>query len=239
MERGAIVEVALTGRQKDTGKVFDTTDEKAARENGLYKENAVFAPLPVVVGEGDVLQGLDDALLEMKVGETRVVLLEPKKAFGERNQELVRVLPLKEFRERNVQPRPGLIVNVNDYFGRVQSVSGGRVRVDFNPELAGKEVEYEVRVVKAFSTPLEKMHALVHKHFPMLKEKDVQFDSAGKTVRVYFPMNPHGHDLQHAKASAGQSILKHVKEATAVEFVERFEAQEAQKGEVSASVKKE
>jgi FKBP-type peptidyl-prolyl cis-trans isomerase 2 len=45
-------------------------------------------------------------------------------------------------------PYPGMIVSVNRLRGKVLSVSGGRVRVDFNHPLAGKTLRFDVEVVE-------------------------------------------------------------------------------------------
>lgn len=173
MKEKTMVLVEFTGKELNSGKVFDTTSEKIAKEAQLYRENAVFKPIPVVIGNGDLLKGLDDALKEMKEKETKTIKLEPKDAFGERKPELVVVVPLQEFRNRKIQPVPGLIVDLNGQYGKVQTVSGGRVRVDFNNDLAGKEVEYEIRINKEVKDVNEKVQLMTEKFFPLKKEKAV------------------------------------------------------------------
>ena len=171
MKEKTMVLVEFTGKELITGKIFDTTSEQTAKQNGLFRENALFKPIPVVVGNGDVLKGLDDALKEMKEKETKTIKLAPKDAFGERKPELVVIVPLQEFRNRKIQPVPGLIVDLNGQYGKVQTVSGGRVRVDFNNDLAGKEVEYEIKVLREIKDVNEKVALMTEKFFPLKKEK--------------------------------------------------------------------
>ena len=162
-----VIIIEFTGMEQESGKIFDTTDEKTAKENGLYKENAIFKAIPVVTGKGDVLPGLDEALEKMKAGEEKTIEMGPEKAFGERKKDLVIVVPLQEFKKRKIQPFPGLIVDLDGQYGRVQTVSGGRVRLDLNSDLAGKNVEYKIKVIKEYTKPEEKAQALAEKYFPI------------------------------------------------------------------------
>ena len=186
MKEKAVILVEFTGKEKTSGKIFDTTNEKIAKENGIYKENAVFQPIPVIVGNKDVLQGMDEALLEMKVDEEKTILLKPEKAFGERKKELIVVIPVKEFTKRKIKPYPGLIVDLNNTYGKVQTVSSGRVRVDMNSELAGKEVEYTLKIIKEITNPEEKAQVLTDKFFP-LKDLKTKVILTKDTLRVEFP----------------------------------------------------
>ncbi|MFH1390841.1 MAG: peptidylprolyl isomerase [Candidatus Diapherotrites archaeon] len=221
MKEKSCVLIEFTGKISETGKIFDTTDEKTAKEHGLYKEHAVFKPIPVVIGNGDVLKGLDAALKEMKEGETKNVELSPEKAFGQRKKELVVVIPVKQFTERKIKPFPGLIVDLNGNYGRVQTVSGGRVRVDLNNDLAGKDVEYSVKIIKEIKTPKEKAEVLTKKYFPM-KDKKAETKLEKDILKVKFP--------KELAPQVGQLLVpftKTIKEAIpeikSVEFVESFE----------------
>tara|TARA_Y100000310_G_scaffold193496_1_gene193439 strand:+ start:804 stop:1514 length:711 start_codon:yes stop_codon:yes gene_type:complete len=221
MKEKSCVLVEFTGKVSETGKIFDTTDEKTAKENGLYKENAVFKPVPVVIGNEDVLKGLDAALKEMKEGESKNVELTPEKAFGLRKKELVVVIPTKQFTERKIQPFPGLVVDLNGQYGRIQTVSGGRVRVDLNNDLAGKDVEYSVKIVKEIKTAKEKAEVLTEKYFPM-KDKKAETKFEKDILKVKFP--------KELASQVGQLLVpftKTIKEAIpeikSVEFVESFD----------------
>jgi FKBP-type peptidyl-prolyl cis-trans isomerase SlyD len=165
MKKGDLISIEFTGREKSTGKVFDTTQKDVAEKEGLSTSGREYGPVPVVAGNGEVLPGLDNALMEMKVGEHQTIELPPEKAFGHRNAQLIKVLPLSEFKKNNIPAVPGTWINANDMMGKVQSVSGGRVRVDFNPELAGKEVTYELKILKHYTDEKEMLDVLTNKIF--------------------------------------------------------------------------
>jgi len=190
----------------------------------------------VVVGEGDVLKGLDRALLEMKVGEERTVKLQPAEAWGERNPNNISVVPLQQFRQRKISPVPGLVVDVNGRQGRVQSVSGGRVRVDFNHPLAGKELLYELKVEKEITRPREQVEALYNKYFYMVPEKEKKLVIGKKEVEV--SLSPrYSANLGPLKKLFGEMVSKHVKGFEKVRFVEEFVAEK--RGEKAAGEKGE
>ncbi len=165
MHKGDLISIEFTGREMNTGKVFDTTNKNTAEKEGLTTSGREYGPVVVVAGSGEVLRGLDEALLSMEAGESKKIELSPEQAFGNRNSQLIKVLPLSDFKKNNVPAVPGTVVNANDMMGKVQSVSGGRVRVDFNPDLAGKTVEYEVKIVKHFTEEKEQLQALTDKMF--------------------------------------------------------------------------
>ncbi len=185
MKEKTLVLAEFTGKELTHGKIFDTTSERVAKENGLYRENAIFGPLPIIVGHGDVIPGLDEAMKEMKEGETRKLRLAAPKAFGERNKDLIVIVPLKEFHSRNIKPLPGLVVDLNGNYGRVQTVSGGRVRVDMNSDLAGKEVEYELKIVREIKEDKEKAQLLAEKFFPLKQKPETRIEN--ETLKVKLP----------------------------------------------------
>ena len=176
MQKGDLISIAFTGKDVTTGKIFDTTDAETAQKEGMTASKKQWGPIPIIVGSGEILPGLDECLQGMKAGETKKIVLEPAHAFGERNPQLIRVLPLSEFTKNKVSPIPGTIVNANDMLGKVQSVSGGRVRVDFNPDLAGKKVEYEIKVVEHYTEAKAQLDALVKKAFPAWEKPHVKHE---------------------------------------------------------------
>ena len=183
-----MVLLEFSGKELLNGRIFDTTSEGEAKANGLFRENAVFKPVPVIVGHRDLLAGLDEEVSKMKEGEERVVRLPPAKAFGERRKDLVVVVPSQQFAEHKIRPAPGLIVDLNGTLGRVQTVSGGRVRIDMNNDLAGKEVEYKLKIVKEISSPPEKCQFLLEKFFPLRGAKaESKLDASSGKLSVMLP----------------------------------------------------
>jgi FKBP-type peptidyl-prolyl cis-trans isomerase 2 len=221
MQKGDIILVELTGRNSESRKVFETTSREIAEKEGILSENAIYKPIAIVVGKQVLVKGLEKAIEEMKEGEERKLSLMPEEAFGERKQELVGIVPLKEFQNRKINPFPGLIVDLNGNAGRVQSISGGRVRVDFNNDLAGKQVEFEVKVLKKLETTEEKAKALVEKILGRLEAKiKVQGEEAEIELPEEVQKSEH---LKVLEKIIEKEILENVKELKKVKFKEEAE----------------
>jgi FKBP-type peptidyl-prolyl cis-trans isomerase 2 len=158
------VTIDYTARVKD-GRVFDTTGADIARREGIFDDKRVYRPMPVIVGEGQVVKGLDEALKHLKVGEEKELELAPDSAFGARNPDFIRLVPIKVFKQQGINPVPGMPVELDGRNARVQTVAGGRVRVDFNHELAGRTLVYNVKVVSKAASDEEKIAFLIERSF--------------------------------------------------------------------------
>lgn len=154
------VEIDYTGKLAD-GTVFDTTNEKVAKDHHLPSQNRKYKPAVICVGERQLLPGLDAQLPDKEMGKEYTVTLPPEKAFGKRDIKLVKIMPMNLFRQHKVQPRPGLQVDVDGEMGLVTRVSGGRVMVNFNHPLAGKEVIYSYKVLRKVTDQKEKVTAFL------------------------------------------------------------------------------
>lgn len=139
------VELEYTGRLKEGNLVFDTTDEKTAKEAKIFSENADYKPIIICIGEHHIMQGIDK-FIEGKEPGRYTLELPSEKAFGKKSAEFVKMIPMSKFAEQNVRPVPGLRLNIDDHVGIVKTVSGGRTVVDFNHPLAGKDVVYELKI---------------------------------------------------------------------------------------------
>ncbi|MDP3698018.1 MAG: peptidylprolyl isomerase [Nanoarchaeota archaeon] len=154
------VEIDYTGKLAD-GTVFDTTSEKIAKEQHLHSPKQKYQPTVVCVGERQLLPGLDAQLVDKELGKEYTVTLPPEKAFGKRDIKQVKIIPMNMFQQHKVQPHPGLQVDVDGEMGMVSRVSGGRVIVNFNHPLAGKEVTYSYKVLRKVTDQKEKVSAFL------------------------------------------------------------------------------
>ncbi len=158
MEKGDFVRINYIGRL-ESGEIFDLTLEDVAKKENIHNPNFKYKPVPIIVGSGFVIPGLDNSILGMEVGEKKTVEIEPKDAFGERDAKNVRVIPKTLFKRQNMEPTQGMVIDFSGIKGRVQSVSAGRVMVDFNNPLAGKKLKYELEIVERIEKPEEQIKA--------------------------------------------------------------------------------
>lgn len=153
--KGEIAVVHLTGRiaeGEDVGEVFETTDVDVALNEGVYHDHRDYKPLEFRVGEGKVVPGLDEAVERMAVGEERTVEVAPERAFGERNDEKVVDISRDELEAQSgVTAEPGeLVESEMGDTGWITEVEDEIVTVDFNHELAGVPVEFELKLLDAY-----------------------------------------------------------------------------------------
>lgn len=186
-----VIRLHYTGKIKETGEIFDTTYEDVAKEAGIYNEKGIYGPVPIAVGAGHVIKGLDEALEGLEVGKKHTIELPPEKAFGKRDPKLIKTFTIGQFRRQGIYPFPGLDVEIETdsgtkLKGRIISVSSGRVRVDFNHPYAGKTVIYEVGILEKIDDPIEKVKALIELRIPRIDFEKVQIEVGENDVKIDF-----------------------------------------------------
>lgn len=149
------VEIEFTGRVKN-GDVFDSNVKEE-----LGKANVKGEPKPFVFPIGNLMfvKGVDEFLIGKDVGKYEIKLL-PEDAFGKRNPKMIQMVPLKNFLQNKINPIPGASFNMDGRVAKILTVSGGRVMVDFNNPVAGKDVEYSVNVLRKVDDIKEKVKAM-------------------------------------------------------------------------------
>ncbi|MCK5283298.1 MAG: peptidylprolyl isomerase [Nanoarchaeota archaeon] len=155
IQKNDFIEISYTGKMKEDDIIFDTTDEKIAKDNELG-QNAL-GPIVICVGQGQILGGIDKNLVGKEAEKEYDIVLQPEEAFGKKSAKLIQLMPAKKFRDNNIVPQPGLQVNIDDEIGIIKTASGGRILVDFNHPLSGKVVEYNVKIIRKVEDDKEKI----------------------------------------------------------------------------------
>jgi len=177
------VEIEFTGRVKD-GEIFDSNIREDLEK--IHKDNNPIEtkPFTFCIGEGMFLPAIEEFLIGKQVTpETYKIELPSEKAFGKRDTKLIQRIPLKVFKDQNLNPVPGFVFTFDGRVGKVLASSSGRVIVDFNNPIAGKDVVYTVKVLKKVEDINEKAKSLI-KFF--LKD-EFKFEIEGKKIVVHVP----------------------------------------------------
>lgn len=147
---GDTVTLEYTGRLDD-GTVFDSSREDVAQEAGIAEAqpDREFAPLTVEVGAGQVIEGMEDGLVGLDEGESTTLEIPPEEAYGEWTEEHVQEFDTAELEEMLGQlPEEGAFLQAqNGQHGEITHVDDEVVKVDFNPDLAGETLEFDVEIV--------------------------------------------------------------------------------------------
>lgn len=226
LRKGGFILVDYVAKVKETGEVFDTTIEETAKKERLYKEGEIYEPKLVVIGEGWVLKVLDESLITMEVGRTASVEILPEKAFGKRDPEKVKRVPLRHLTAKGITPSLGMRVEYNGKMATVRTIGAGRVLLDFNPPLAGKTLVYEVTVQKKLKTRKAKIAALIHRRIPLVEEPKFKFTLKEKTVSIEMPEEAfYLEGIQVAKRGIAVDVQRFFPKITTVRFIETFKTE--------------
>lgn len=226
LQKGDFILIDYVAKVKETGEVFDTTIEETAKKERLYKEGEIYEPKLIVIGEGWVLKALDESLTTMEVGKTTSVEIPPEKAFGDRDSEKVKRVPLKQLTAKGITPSLGMRVEFNGKMATVRAMGAGRVLLDFNPPLAGKTLVYEVTVQKKLEIIKEKIGALIHRRIPAVEETKFKFMAKAKTVNIQMPEEAlYLEGIQVAKRGIAMDIQRFFPKIAIVKFTETFKAE--------------
>ncbi len=135
IKKGDKVKVEYTGKLKD-GTVFDTSEGKA--------------PLSFEIGAKQVIPGFEKAIEGMKVGEDKEFTLSVEEGYGPIKAELQQEIPRDKLPEKP-EPKQGMMLLMKAPTGqqipaRIVKVADGKVTIDINHPLAGKELTFTVKV---------------------------------------------------------------------------------------------
>ena len=223
IREGDFVIVDYVARVEETGEIVDLTLEDVAKKEKIYREDGIYKPKLVIVGEGWFIKGFEEGLIGLEVGKKAEIKVPPEKGFGERDPKKIKVVPIREFRKSGITPRPGMRVTINGKVGTIHTVTSGRVRVDFNHPLAGKTIIYEVYVRKKLTDDLEKIKAIIGRRLRGVDEEKFEVEIENSKVRIHMPNEVFLlENIQYAKLGIASDIHKHFPQINSVVFVEEI-----------------
>ena len=225
---GDFLEIEYTARNAQDNTVIATTEEKVAKDANIYSKDIKYGPALVILGANAVVKGLEKELKGMDLGKEKEFTLKPEDAFGNRIEDLVRVMPLSEFRAQNINPEPGMRINIDNVTATVRSVGSGRVVVDANHPDAGKEIMYKVKILKVLQDKKDRIDALCRTY----EVKPTKVEEQGKNIDIYFDSKvKKDADYFVNKTSMLAALFTYLKELEKIEVHEEY-VKEQQKDDV-------
>ena len=147
---------------------------KGTLDDGTVVESSELRgrPLEILVGAGQVLKGFENALLGMEKGEEKEVKIEPKDAYGERNEALVKEVPRKAIPE-NVELKVGVVLLLKTPEGQqigaqVKEIKDEMVVLDLNHPLAGQNLTFKIKLVDISRSIIKNTRIFLKKPFRIL-----------------------------------------------------------------------
>lgn len=107
-------------------------------------------PLKFILGASQVIAGLERALVDAKEGESKKLVIAPQEAYGEYRIDFLQEVPRDQFQGIDLQEGMTLFGQGED--GRsvqvsVKSFNDEHVMIDYNHPLAGKTLEFDVKIL--------------------------------------------------------------------------------------------
>lgn len=142
---GDTIKVDYVGKFEN-GTTFDTSIREVAEEEDIYVQERNYTPLTFTVGSGQVIKGFDEGIIGMREGEEKNLTIPPEKAYGEYNETRVQTFPLEVI---GFQEPPEIGQRFPSPYGqfKVIDVNETHATLDFNHELAGKTLVFDIKLV--------------------------------------------------------------------------------------------
>ncbi|NGM71000.1 peptidylprolyl isomerase [Natronolimnobius sp. AArcel1] len=182
LQNGDFVELEYTAYTADGDQLVDTTDPEVAEEEGVDDQGQEFKPRTIVLGEGHIFEGVEEAITGSEAGDEGSVTIAAEDAFGEYDPDDVQTVSAEKIDEDDRYP--GANVQVDGQQGYISTIIGGRARVDFNHPLAGEDVEYEYEILGEVDDREQKAAGLFEMYLGMEPDLWIETDEVEEEVPV-------------------------------------------------------
>ena len=140
VQTGDVVSVHCIGKLKN-GEIFENTYDSE--------------PFIFQVGSPEIIPGLSEAIIGMEEGEEKEVTITSDKAFGPRDENLIRTVP-RDALSLDVEPETGLMLNLvvetpqgeMTFPATIVNVTDSELVLDLNPPLAGQDLIFQIKLLK-------------------------------------------------------------------------------------------
>ncbi len=213
----------FTLKVKESGQTVDTTYDAVAKDSHIHREDTPYGPRFIILGEGWLPKGLEDSLVGIDVGKPTTVELPPEKGYGARDPAKMRLVPLRRFRDKQIDPVPGAEIDLDGRPAVVRAVGAGRVQVDYNHPFAGRTLIYDVSVEKVLEDENEKILNVISKRIPEVDKTKFAVERSGKELTIDVPEEAfYLSGLQVAKKAVTSDLQKYFPEIDTISFREIF-----------------
>ncbi|MBR5954738.1 MAG: peptidylprolyl isomerase, partial [Methanobrevibacter sp.] len=143
------------------------------------------------------------------------------------------LIPMKEFKKQGMTPYPGMRISAEGGEGKILTVNGGRVKVDFNHPLAGKDLVYDIEVTEIIEDAEEKIKSMIELHYANpnvdIEKTEISIEDGIVNIQLdemaKFDQQSYM-DITFARFRIAKDIWENIEEVTKVNFVDAFEKRE-------------
>ncbi len=184
MKEGDIVWIEYDVYLGDSDELIETTSKDNAVEAEIVDDKKEYGPIPVELGKGQLIKGLDTALMEAKIGEENEVLIPPEDAYGVREAKNLALYPLPKLRRRGIEVEEGKEVEIDGKQGYIARVTGSRVRIDFNHPYAGKEIKYKFKITGKVDSDIDRIKAFIGMYYVNAESFEIDVKKELATIAI-------------------------------------------------------
>lgn len=222
---GSMIKIDYTAKinEENGGTVFDTTIEEIAQSELIYQPDKHYEPMLVVLGKGWIPKGLETRLEKSSIGDKIDVLVPCAEAYGPKDPSKIKLVARREFQKQNINPSIGDRIKLGSQMGTVLSVSSGRVRMDYNHVLAGKDIEYNIQIHEEIIGDDDQIKELIKRRLPGSSLNDMKIEIKDEIIQVFMPHTARFYEyIQFAKSEAAKDIKDIVSKYKGIQFIEFF-----------------
>ena len=178
LQEGDFIKLAYTARTVEGDQLVDTTDPDVAEEEGVG-DQGTFEPRVIVLGSGHLFESVEADVIGKEVGDSGTVTIPAAEAFGEYDESQVETVAANKIDEDDRYP--GARIQIDGQQGTLETIIGGRARVDFNHPLAGEDITYDYEIVEAVEDQLERAEGLLNMFLDMDLEMRIEDEEVEET----------------------------------------------------------
>ena len=240
MNDGDFIELSFEMRAGQDKKLISTSKEDLAKKEDIFDDKKKYKDAVIVIGTEGLFKEINDSFKQAEIGKEYEVTVPAKDAYGMRDNKNIKVVPMREFQRNKIDPEIGKEVNINNKVGRIISVTPGRVLIDYNHELAGKDLYYKYQVSRVIDDVKDKVDAVIDMDYMDSEEFTVEIN--GDLISIQIPENAK-FDVNwiDSKFKIANDIRKYIpdKDVEIKELYKKEEKKEEPKEETKAEQKTE
>ncbi len=155
VSKNTVVVMNYVLRDKETGDIIDRSEDHGE-------------PIAFLVGAENIIPGLEERMIGMEEGEKKTIEVPHSEAYGEWDEQLVQKVPREYFKDINLVK--GMPIQAQTEDGHIIEMvvidfDDNEVTVDMNHPLAGRDLIFDVEIVKVREATQEEIeHGHVHYH---------------------------------------------------------------------------
>ncbi len=104
-------------------------------------------PMPVEIGSGQLVKGLEEGIIGMEKGQDKEFEVSPEDGYGEINVDLIQDVDLELLNQNDINPEVGMVIQTSHGNCHVTKIDGNNVEISYNHPLAGNKLTYSVKVI--------------------------------------------------------------------------------------------